>query len=338
MARKRYIAAAALVLIALSGSFRAADTSWHAQLNLIGVGKLPGSFVSAQAIYADAERIFLASHQGDLFVLERDRFRNFPWIQTIRFPSPLSGVRGDDNNIYVTSRDGQLHVLSKTWPLQFVQSIPVSSYGLAGVEIVESNVYVAQGQAAMAASKNRLYLSELNPGDTGIDITTMRSYGDQFEPNTTLVFDRENLKPLGSIRHLPGQSTRVAVWHDFVYLTTPGCCGAGIDILDALTLNRMQFINRPTNIVAGIKRKGVPLLIGGTEAGSVDLYMLDREGYQLVSTANLREQTGFTGSEDVEIRSLWVDGLDNFVFAASSWGNDESRSSQLPSFFVLEIR
>jgi len=330
--------AAALALIALSTASHAADTPWRPQINLVNTGTLPGSFVSAQGIYADSERIYVASHQGDLFVLERDRFENFPWTQTVSLGSPLTAVRGDDDNVYVTSRDGHLYVLSKTWPLQLVQSIPVSSYGLAAMDVVAPNVYVAKGQGAMTVSKNRVYLSELNPGDTGIEMTSMRSYGDEFEPNTTRVFDRRDLQFLGAIPHSAGGSTSVAVWQDFVYLTTPGCCGIGIDIYDAPTLKRLQFINRSTNTVAGTKRKGVPLLVGGTEAGFVDLYMLGTEGYQLVSTANLRELTGFNGSEDIEIRSLWVDGLDNLIFAGSSWGNDESRSPELPSFFALEIR
>src|SRR5262245_43427749 len=228
--------AAALVVIALSTASHGADTPWRPQLNLITAGALPGSFVSVQAIYGDAERIFVASHQGDLFVLERDRFGKFPWIQTIKLDSPLTAVRGDDDNVYVTSRDGQLHVFSKTWPLQLMQSMPVSSYGLAAVEVVGSNIYVANCQAAMTASKNRLYLSELNPCDTGLEVTSMRSYGDQFQPDTTLVFDRQNLQVLGTIPHFSSSSTQVSVWQDYVYLTTPGCCSIGIDILDAVTL------------------------------------------------------------------------------------------------------
>jgi hypothetical protein len=31
---------------------------------------------------------------------------------------------------------------------------------------------------------------------------------------------------------------------------------------------------------------------------------------------NLREETGFTGPEDIEIRGLWADKYDNLVFAA----------------------
>jgi len=42
-------------------------------------------------------------------------------------------------------------------------------------------------------------------------------------------------------------------------------------------------------------------------------------------------------SEDIEIRSLWIDGYDDLVLAGSSWGNPTSRSPYLPSFFVLRL-
>jgi hypothetical protein len=230
-------------------------------------------------------------------------------------------------------------VFAKTWPVQLLYSVPLSSYGLAAVEVVGTNVYVAKGQAAMTASKNHIFLSALNPGDIGLDVTTMRSYGDRFEPRSTLVFDRQTLQLVGIIPNAEPGAVRISTWQDFVFLTKPGCCGTGIDVIDAFTLKRLQFINRfTTNAVAGIKRKEIPLLVGGTEAGFVDLYMFGENGYELVSVSDLRTLTGFTGSEDIEIRGLWVDGFDNLVFAASSWGNDKSRSPDLPSMFVLEIR
>jgi len=102
-------------------------------------------------------------------------------------------------------------------------------------------------------------------------------------------------------------------------------------------LERVQFIQRSTNSVVGTEKNGVPLLVGGSEAGAVDWYVLGSRGYQLAGTIDLRTLTGFTGPEDVEIRSLWMDGLDNLVFAGSSWGNDQSRSPELPSLFILEI-
>src|SRR5205085_3732720 len=100
----------------------------------------------------------------------------------------------------------------------------------------------------------------------------------------------------------------------------------------------IQFLSRTTNAVGGIQRRGIPLVIGGSEAGEVDLYALGGSGFQIIDSIDLRAVTGFVGSEDIEVRALWVDGIDNLVFAASSWGNDQSRSSSLPSFFVLEIR
>jgi len=42
------------------------------------------------------------------------------------------------------------------------------------------------------------------------------------------------------------------------------------------------------------------------------------------------------GIEDIEIRALWTDNVDNLVFAGSTWGNDQSRSPSLPAFFVLD--
>jgi hypothetical protein len=319
-------------------SNKAADLPWKPELKLVAMAAPQGSFVSSQAIYADSERIFAGSYEGDLFVFERDRETNFPLIETIALGSCITAVRGDEDNVYVTGRNGNFYVFTKTWPLLLSQSIPLSDYGLASLEVVGTSVYVAKGQAAMTASKSRVYLSGLNPGDIGLDLTTMRSFANQFQPDTTLVFDRQTLQTIGAIPNSDRGAMRVSAWQDFIYLTKPGCCGVGIDIYDTITLKRVQFINRTTNAVAGIKRKGVPLLVGGSETGAVDLYALGTEGYRLVHTADLRELTGFGGIEDIEIRALWVDGLDNLVFAGSSWGNERSRSAELPSLFVLEIR
>jgi hypothetical protein len=334
---KRTVRLSLIVFLGLIGSNHAADLL-RPELKLIAAVALPGSFVSSQAIYADNERIFAGSYQGDLFVLERDRESNFPWIETITLGASITAVRGDEDNVYVTSRNGSFYVFAKSWPLQLTQSVPLSDYGLAAMDVVGSSVYVAKGQGSMTASKNRLYLSGLNPGDVGLDLATMRSFADQYQVATTLVFDRQTLLPLGSIPNFDSGAMRIGVWQDFVYLTKPGCCGVGIDVYDALSLKRVQFINRTTNTVAGTKRKGVPLLIGGSETGAVDLYTLGASGYELINTADLRSLTGFGGGEDIEIRSVWVDALDNLVFAGSSWGNDRSRSPDLPSLFVLEIR
>src|SRR5215469_13707489 len=112
---------------------QASDLSWSPQLNLLGTANLQGSFLTAQSVYADNERIFASSYQGDLFILQRNRDEGFPLIQTIHLDTPLTAVTGDGQNVYVSGRDGNLYVFSKTWPVQAAGSMPLSQAGLASV-------------------------------------------------------------------------------------------------------------------------------------------------------------------------------------------------------------
>jgi hypothetical protein len=309
------------------------------QLTLIGAANLPGSFVTAQSIYADNERIFASSYQGDLFILERNRDAGFPLIQTIHLNASLSAVAGDDHNVYVSGRDGNLYVFSKTWPVQYVGSKALSQAGLASVGLAGNNVYVATGQSSMTVSNDYIFLSELNTGEFGLEVATMQPFGKQSSIGVTLTFNRANLEFIGAIPNPPASQVNINTWQKFIYLTIPGCCGSGITVYDADTMKDIQFINRAsTNTVAGIARRGDSLLVGGSESGAVDLYAFNGTAYHLISTADLPALTGLDHPEDVEIRALWVDGLDNLVIAASSWGNDQSRGPNLPSVFFLEIR
>lgn len=316
--------------------YQASTLFWTPALNLLGTANLPGSFVTGQSVYADNERIFASSYQGDLFILERNRDDGFPLLQTIHLNAPLTAVTGDSHNVYVSGRDGNLYVFSKTWPVQAAGSMPLSQEGLASIGLSGNQLYVAMGQASMAVSQDHIYLSELNRGDSGLEVTTMQPYGTQFSAGDTLVFDRNTLQFSASIPNPPGK-VNINTWQNFVYLTVPGCCGSGISIYDANTMKGIQFIGRTTNTVAGIARRGSSLLVGGSETGAVDLYAFNGTTYDLISTANLPALTGFGQPEDIEIRALWVDGLDNLVIAASSWGDDQSRGSNLPSLFFLEI-
>jgi hypothetical protein len=323
----------------VGGQTHTASRRPSAQVQLLETARLPGSFVTSQSIYADSERIFLCSYQGDLFVLARDRQEDFPLIQTVHLHAPLTSVRGDDHNVYATSRDGTLYVFEKSWPaIQQTAAFTLSNYGLAALEVVGGHVYTAKGQAAMTGSESSLYIWEANPGDSGLDLTGQRSFGQQFLPNQTMVLDRQTLQQTGQIPRSTFGPVNISASQSFVYLTTPGCCGTGIDIYDAVSLNHFQFIDRPSNAVAPVRKRGVDFLVAGTEGGSVDLYSLNDGGYTPVNTVDLRTATGFTGPEDIEIRSLWVDGLDNLIIAASSWGNDSSRSANLPSVFILELQ
>jgi hypothetical protein len=329
-----------LGILATTTSIRAAETPniWEPQLKLVGSVKLPGAFVSPQMVYADSERIFACSVEGDLFVLERDRETNFQLIQTIHVGVPLTAVRGSKDRVFVTSRTGALYSFLKTWPLQLEQSVPVSNYGLSSLQVTSSNVYVAKGQGSLIATDERIYLTQMNPGDFVVELPTMQSYGEKFTPGSLLEFDRRTNRFLGSITNPARPGAVINTWQNHVFITNPGCCGAGIAVYDADIRTGIQFIPRSTNTVAGIDRKGIPLLVGGSESGSVDLYKNEAGIYNLIGSVNLPLQTGLMGPEDIEIRSLWVDGLDNLIFAASSWGNDHTRGPDLPSFFILEIR
>ena len=249
----------------------------------------------------------------------------------------LTAVRGDEDNVYIAGTDGNLYRFSKTWPVRLLQVTPLSNYGLNALHVAGQDLYVARGQAVMTASAERLFVSQLNPGDIGLDLTRMRTYAEAFVPSSTVVFDRRTLWPIGAIPNSGGAFVNLNAAQGFLYVTTPGCCGRGINIYDASTLNPVQFLNHTANTVAPIKRRGMSLLAAGSEAGAVDLYAFSKNRYELVNSADLPTLTGFSRPEDIEIRAMWADGLDNLVFAGSSWGNDRSRGPQLPSFFVLEI-
>jgi hypothetical protein len=313
--------------------------SWAPEIKLIAAARLSGSFVSRQMIYADADRIFLCSFQGDLFVLRRDRKAHFPLLQTIHVGPPLTAIRGDDKSIYVSSKKGTLYVFTKTWPVGPPnQSTQLSEYGLSSLEVIGNNVYVAKGQAAMAASNANLYISELNPGDSGLDVANNRTYGETFSPGRTLVFDRLSLRSVGEILNRRHGQVNITASPDFVYLTAPGCCGSGIDVYDSSTLQHKQSLRRTANTVVPVNRRGLNLLIAGSEAGTIDLYILQNGLYTFLNNLDLRALTGFTGPEDIEIRTLWMDDRDDLIFAGSSWGNDSSRSAGLPSLFILELQ
>ena len=306
---------------------------------------IEGSFLGNQAVYADKDRIYLASFQGKLFVLDRDRSADFPLFEVVQdTTSPLTAVRGDSRNLYVTSADGNLRVYRKHHPLLLVSTIPLSDFGLSSLAVKDNRLYVSKGQAALAIDKDHVYLSELNEGDIGLEIkkkTLVPSliYGQTFEQNTTGVFDRMNGERIFGITNpfdLRGNLSQVSLYADSKILvqTIPGCCGPGIFIYDPETFVLEQRIDRPfTNTVVGWGR----WLIAGNEGGQIDVFDLRKSPAPLISSGDLRQLTGHTGTEDIEIRALWKDNLDNLIFAGSSWGNEQSRGPSLPSFFVLKL-
>lgn len=306
---------------------------------------IEGSFLGSQAVYADKDRIYLASFQGKLFVLARDRSADFPLIEVVQDTAfPLTAVRGDSRSLYVTSADGNLRVYRKAHSLLLIDTISLSDFGLSSLALKGKNLYVSRGQADLAVDKDHVYLSELNEGDIGLEIAkkTLTSgliYGETFEQNTTVVFDRMSSNRVLGITNpsdLFGRLGAVTLYVDKKILvqTIAGCCGPGIFIYDLETFNLDQIIARPfTNTVVRWGR----WLIAGNEGGQTDVFDLRQNPSPLLSSIDLRQLTGHTRSEDIEIRALWKDNLDNLIFAGSSWGNDQSRGPSLPSFFVLEL-
>ena len=306
---------------------------------------IAGSMLGHQALYADQDRIYLASFQGKLFVLARDRSGDFPLLQIVQDTTfPLTAVRGDHKNLYVTSMDGTLRVYRKTRPLSLSATIPLSDYGLSSLALTNEKIYVAQGQAQLAVDEDFVYLAALNEGDTALEITKGTwqpglTYGQSFEPHMAVVFDRQSGERVFGIPapvNAFGQPDLGVLYVDTQILgqTIPGCCGSGIFVSDAQTFQLHQVIPRfYTNTIV---RRG-QWLIAGNEGGQIDVFDLEQNPAPLVSSAHLRYLTGHTGGEDIEIRSLWTDRLDNLIFAASSWGNQQSRTPSLPSFFVLAL-
>src|SRR5690349_24702365 len=90
------------ICVALFSTSIVTARSWIPAIKLTTAARLLGSFVSRQVIYADADRIFLCSFQGDLFVLCRDRKTHFSLVQSIHLCSALTAMRGDDRSLYVS--------------------------------------------------------------------------------------------------------------------------------------------------------------------------------------------------------------------------------------------
>ncbi|MEA2712996.1 MAG: hypothetical protein QOK27_957 [Gemmatimonadales bacterium] len=300
---------------------------------------IPGSFVSTRAVYADRDRIYLGSYQGSLFVLARDRAADFPIVQTIDLGVPITGVRGDADRLYVTTTDG-LWVFAKGSPLSVVAARALSTY-LGTVEVFEDKLYVTVGQAELAVDRDRLYLAQLNEGELALELDkatleVTRTYGNTFIANQTIVYDRltgAQAAATPNPANLNGAISFPRLYSDgqSLFQTIAGCCGAGITIVKGPEFTESEFIGaRFTNVVT----KAGNGLLGGSEAGWVDYF----EQNQLVITQqlDLRILTGHTGGDDVEIRSMWADGLDDLVFAGSSWGNAQNLS--LPAFFVLSLK
>jgi hypothetical protein len=312
--------------------------SQTASLQLVSVKNIQANFLGPQAVWADREQIYLASYQGDLFVLARDQETDFPMVEAIQVSNvPLVAVRGDGQFIYVAAADGLLTVYRKTQGhLELNQVVSVAEYELGSLAL-EHGVLVAKGQGMISANRRYTFLAQANPIDVGVELgkggVVSRVFGATFDALNTVVFDRHTGEKSGEIpnpRNYFGNISRPALYadEDILIQTVPGCCGVGIDVYSATDFSLMNRISRlGANAAMPVPR--TTLLVAGNEGGQVDVFDLAQNPYPLVASADLRQITGHTGIEDIEIRAAWVD---------SSWGNDQSRGPNLPSFFVLVLQ
>src|SRR5207248_2261025 len=106
---------------------------------------IEGSFLGNHAVYADHDRIYLASARGTLFVLARDRSADFPLLETIQTSTaPLVGVRGDRRRLYVVDSSGVLRVYRKDNPLVLVSTTALSTFA-ESMALGGGNIYISTG-------------------------------------------------------------------------------------------------------------------------------------------------------------------------------------------------
>ena len=310
--------------------------------------QIDGYFLTPRAITADSQRIYLASRSGgSLFVFARDRAANFPIIQRVEIANPglgLSSVTVDATYVYVTTVSGDLVTFTKNPSLSLVSRVTLAPGSYSEDAVVDgAGVIIADGSVKLAATSTRVFVHPANENDAAIafspSLERRATYVPPLDPARAFAFDRATGALLGSIaapadvfggRNMAVMDTTGAYLAAFV----AGCCGAGVDFYNPDTLVPFVSITRwYTNAIAW---SGGYLVIGGEEGG-VDLWQIGAGGsVNRLATLDLRALTGHTSSEAIEIRALWTDPHDRLIFAGSSWGNDQNRSLDLPSFFVLE--
>jgi hypothetical protein len=299
---------------------------------------IPGNFLVRHAITADAQRIYLAStSSGKLFVLARDRAADFPLLQTVEVPNPglgLISVMADDDHVRVTTFTGEVVVYAKGPSLTFESRQTLAPRGSTDAVWSGNQVIIADGIGSVAANSTRVWIRPLSTGDRALaftlpEFTAGPVYAPPFDASRAFAFARATGAPLGD---LPGRN-RLEATDDVLALFDGGPSSTPLELRDPVSFALRMTIPHP-GANAVVWSGG--LLVLGDEDGSVDLWRTDGAQPVLLDRAPLRILTGHTGIEDIEIRALWTDAHDRLIFAGSSWGNDQSRSLDLPSFFVLE--
>lgn len=315
-------------------------------LQLVAVrDQLPGAFTGPHVVWADQRNVYLAgmaagNYPGGMFVLARNESDRYPLRQAVQMPGAYpTAVVGDEHGVYTTWSDAHLrtyrfHGNRLALARDVALASPVYPTDLA---VSGATLFIAQA-GTVATSQGLLAANTLSDSDL------ISAYGTDGTPGmtwsnlpfgTTSFFDVATGALLGEIANPPnlfGDASATRLFGDssgFRMTGGDGCCGSGFQHVVVPSLTVDPFVSAWfTNAAVS---SGLDVVVG-TELGTVLRY---DSSNTLVASVDLRAATGHTGSEDIEIRSVFVEG--GFVFAASSWGNDVSRSPALPNFFVLRL-
>lgn len=307
-----------------------------------------GAFTTSQAVYADADRIYLGSYHGKVFVLSRNVSSNFPLIETIQMSSPVSSVRGDSQYLFVGTHNAEVYVFKKDHPyLTQVTSFKAFLFGHISMAIDGGDLYVRAGGYDPALDKvhGRLFFSALNPGESvkrfsiGTWVLNQEYIPGFYTPDTISAFDMETGYQFPDIDTTDSNLSRTKnknLYADGQILAAvyPGCCGQGVTLYDPVSFERQQFIS--SSVPNAVARSNQTLIVG-TELGRMELYDLSLKPSPRLHMFDARQFTGLTTpGEILEIRSIWKDDVDNLIFAATSWANREG-TPWVPTFFVFEL-
>jgi hypothetical protein len=308
-----------------------------ATLELVEAIYVPDAVPGSRAVYADANRVYAAGYSGTLWVLSRSP--GFSIVaEIVLSDTPLSAVRGNASTVFVSSMDGFVYAVSKN-TLQVVGAEEISFNLTSGLDIYGGNIFAGVGGISFAVNDRYVFLSQLNPGEVVYELdpalSELATYGEPFDiPFTTRAFNRltgESEMEMPNPIDILGRPSQVDMFstNKHLMVTIPGCCGYGVFIHDASTLELLEQIWIPYANTVVQKEEWLVL---GTEAGYVDLLLFGNgEGPSVqLDQLDLPALTGFYEPEDIEVRSLFSVGL--HVFAGNSWGDPSA-----PSLFDLKI-
>jgi hypothetical protein len=311
-------------------------------LTLVASKTIPDHFVTAESIYADGKNIHCAGYSGTDWVISQGN--GYPLVASIAVSSfPLQAVRGDGKSVYVTGGNS-VYAIKPSSPFTVTSSTQLPG-SLESLAIQSNTILVSSGSSTVAANDCIGVFAPVNPDD-GIAVidkrsmTPVGSLGASFEPGMIQVLDVRSgslIATFAKPKDLQGNTNggvNIYLNGNMIVETTPGPYGSGAYMYD--TTGKFLGSFSPTNhpYVNTVVSIGQGLLAAGTEDGWVYVYDVSAPDSPVcLASISLRQVTGFTGLDQIEIRSLWWDAKSSTIIAGSSWNGDAS----VPSLFILKF-